>query len=729
MNKERTLTMAVVLTILMSARAEEIPEFGSISQSAMVAAEALLARADVSVEQLLEASKKYGSEFQWALLKHMFESAESRSSWVHETGRSDAEIYVAAVATGRISNKGLRRRVSDQLNRRELHPLLRIQMIVLLASAGDEIAARALTDRALDEAELGPVRNEALFRLPFLRVDDQSRKRLETLLYEPRHNIDVVTAATLSRMGRHTAPSLVVEGLRFEVFEEALIRHCAAASNAICGVETPLPDLGSLGSSSSGLVEAFLARTEGHAARVEKWLKASPSASQFEARRREMLAGREWASIAKVPSEKDLLRRDDWDCAAAIFGLTTPGPSGHRVPLRDLLRVERLAEQVRRRVGKRTSPEAIINVLNAVIIDKTTVAPFGNLGKRGTHSILRYVLSDARGNCLGISTLYYVVCQRLKLPVRIVASPSHCFLRWDDGTFRRNIEPVEGGKQYSDDHYWGGKHRYLLQPLSKRGVVSLVCSNVAAHRIDQSDYVGAHKWATLATKLEERNYLAHLNRAIASYEQGQDFDDVLVDVSRSVRIVDGDPATYVTRGGMFEENHQYSKALNDYTKAHGLRASLATELGALRCRIALGQEEAYGELVRLSSKYAKSPHVAAALAEAEVRLGRRAKKPARDDIRRGLMSVNRVARALVERSKIREAKELLVGWEDYVPAKPERSLARLTSDYWSVRAIVHLKMREPDQAAAAVRKGLAQSPRTRRVLVAQRLVEGARRND
>src|SRR5713101_9023255 len=46
-----------------------------------------------------------------------------------------------------------------------------------------------------------------------------------------------------------------------------------------------------------------------------------------------------------------------------------------------------------------------------------------------------------------------LLAERLNLPIYAVATPSHVFLRYDDGSTRINIETLQGGASVPDDQY------------------------------------------------------------------------------------------------------------------------------------------------------------------------------------------------------------------------------------------------------------------------------------
>lgn len=92
-----------------------------------------------------------------------------------------------------------------------------------------------------------------------------------------------------------------------------------------------------------------------------------------------------------------------------------------------------------------------IAVLNRTLLAEREVAYLSNQYWRD--STLAASLLRKKGNCLATSTLYVLIGERLDLPIHMVVVPGHAFVRWDDGTVRRNIETTSGGEMISDADY------------------------------------------------------------------------------------------------------------------------------------------------------------------------------------------------------------------------------------------------------------------------------------
>jgi tetratricopeptide (TPR) repeat protein len=110
-----------------------------------------------------------------------------------------------------------------------------------------------------------------------------------------------------------------------------------------------------------------------------------------------------------------------------------------------------IVETTRAALAKSVDTEARIAALNTTLLANREVAYLSNQYWRD--STLAASLLRRQGNCLATSTLYVLVADALSLPIKPVMVPGHIFVRWDDGTVRRNIETTAKGEHLSDDEY------------------------------------------------------------------------------------------------------------------------------------------------------------------------------------------------------------------------------------------------------------------------------------
>jgi regulator of sirC expression with transglutaminase-like and TPR domain len=129
--------------------------------------------------------------------------------------------------------------------------------------------------------------------------------------------------------------------------------------------------------------------------------------------------------------------------------------------------IQEFANQVRAEIARDSSGPATVATLNRLI--------FGQLGIRGSSDLKdpcnllpSRVLERKQGYCVGIAAIYLALAERLDLPIHAVATPSHVFLRFDDGTTRINIETLQQGANIPDEQYV--REQKIPQESIRRGV-------------------------------------------------------------------------------------------------------------------------------------------------------------------------------------------------------------------------------------------------------------------
>jgi regulator of sirC expression with transglutaminase-like and TPR domain len=89
------------------------------------------------------------------------------------------------------------------------------------------------------------------------------------------------------------------------------------------------------------------------------------------------------------------------------------------------------------------------------------------------------VYEKKQGGCLGIALLMLLLAEKNSYPLHGVIIPGHFFVRFDNGTVKRNIEPNAAGIERTNDYYrqrYGilpGSWYYPLQNLSKKEVMGI----------------------------------------------------------------------------------------------------------------------------------------------------------------------------------------------------------------------------------------------------------------
>lgn len=114
--------------------------------------------------------------------------------------------------------------------------------------------------------------------------------------------------------------------------------------------------------------------------------------------------------------------------------------------------LDRLAEGARSATRGRKQPREAVAALNRFLFEEEGFTYDCAAGNPDYYLVDR-VLAGKRGNCLGLTSLYLILAERLSLPIHGVYVPSHCFARYDDGAARFNIETAERGSERDDERY------------------------------------------------------------------------------------------------------------------------------------------------------------------------------------------------------------------------------------------------------------------------------------
>lgn len=96
------------------------------------------------------------------------------------------------------------------------------------------------------------------------------------------------------------------------------------------------------------------------------------------------------------------------------------------------------------------------------------------------------VIKKRSGYCLGLATVYLALAKELGMPVWGVATPSHLFIRYDDGHEKVNIELLSAGAIFDDSWYIRQYHippsavesGVFMKSLTEREVLAYVYANL-----------------------------------------------------------------------------------------------------------------------------------------------------------------------------------------------------------------------------------------------------------
>ncbi|MBM3208476.1 MAG: hypothetical protein FJZ57_07775, partial [Chlamydiae bacterium] len=152
-----------------------------------------------------------------------------------------------------------------------------------------------------------------------------------------------------------------------------------------------------------------------------------------------------------------------------------------------------MALQILAKLKKYPSPEEIITEINDFIFHemKFRFPPHSLYAKDiDMYTFLPSVMDSRLGVCLGVSTLYICLAQRLGLDLEIITPPGHIYLRYNNGNKLINIETTARGIHLPTETYLGINTQYL-QRRNIKEVVGLAFFNQASVMSAREDHKGA----------------------------------------------------------------------------------------------------------------------------------------------------------------------------------------------------------------------------------------------
>ncbi len=172
-----------------------------------------------------------------------------------------------------------------------------------------------------------------------------------------------------------------------------------------------------------------------------------------------------------------------------------------------------------------SDPGKIFEAIAALLFDKLKITFEKNENDLDAIFPNRIILSR-RGTCLGISLLVLHIGEKLGVPLHGVLVPGHFFVRFDDGTVKRNFEPLRHGENMSEQWYrqkWptNDTTRYSLRNYTKKEVIGVVCYAIGNSMMSQGKYAEAvHFFAKASGKIPEFTEVAG-NEAVAYDKMGE----------------------------------------------------------------------------------------------------------------------------------------------------------------------------------------------------------------
>ena len=209
--------------------------------------------------------------------------------------------------------------------------------------------------------------------------------------------------------------------------------------------------------------------------------------------------------------EIEHLESDEIDLARALLLLEEELSPQKKIPKASVeASLDLLALSIIARIGPDADPFLKIKELNHLLFDELGVKfPPQSEANEKVHqfSELSNVLFSQRGVCLGASTLYLSLAQRIGLPLIIYTPPGHIFVGYKQKETIRVIETTARGIDLPQEEYLGISLRSLPE-RSLKETIGMVAYNRASTALKDKNWDEAERFYTLAARFETDEELA-----------------------------------------------------------------------------------------------------------------------------------------------------------------------------------------------------------------------------
>jgi len=269
-------------------------------------------------------------------------------------------------------------------------------------------------------------------------------------------------------------------------------------------------------------------------------------------------------------SIEEILALDENEIDPASASLILSNDFNINISIEDgVKQVNRIAEEILRTMPDKPNPREAIDSINSYFFSHFSILG-ADITDDPASSLVAKVLADKRGNSLGVSLLYISVGKRLGLPLYLVLTPTHAFVRYQDSTITFNIETMTKGGEWKDSTYCETfkttNDKKYLRNLSSKETVAVVLSNVAWiwHNLGKVDK--ALQYCSIALK-----QFPHLDDAqhcrICALLQKREYDKILSECSRKLKGDTKNSDAYFFRSMVWKEKKEWKKVISDASMA------------------------------------------------------------------------------------------------------------------------------------------------------------------
>lgn len=191
------------------------------------------------------------------------------------------------------------------------------------------------------------------------------------------------------------------------------------------------------------------------------------------------------------------------------------------------------------------------------------------------YGMIDFVLKEKRGNCLGLVSLYLMIAEKLKLPIKAQTVHSHIFLVYDDGTTKFYIESTTLGTIHNNLDYLKlhGKGLSLekvggrdLRPFGKKELIADIFYNsglILSKRGYTDKSIEAYKMALRFNDNHDDAYRAWGD----VLNQKEDYQNAIDKFKKATSINPNNDASYTNMGIALNHLERFKEAITKFEAA------------------------------------------------------------------------------------------------------------------------------------------------------------------
>ena len=188
-------------------------------------------------------------------------------------------------------------------------------------------------------------------------------------------------------------------------------------------------------------------------------------------------------------------------------------------------------------------------------------------------ALLPSVVKERKGNCIGLSTLYLYLGQKLNLPICAVVAPNHIFVRLKDYQKPVNIELGDFGNAHSYQEYTErfGISKEMddaiyMKDLTNQEFVGIIYCNLGVIFLKKGDLPNAIKMLENSQSLIKGLPESYSNLGVAYLSSGR-IDDAIIQFNEALKYNPVNARTYSNLGSAYDDKKEYGLAISSYKKA------------------------------------------------------------------------------------------------------------------------------------------------------------------